>query len=160
MSTQDYKNESRVVLMVEDDPEDFDRLCHALRDAGLKYELHHVRSGREALDYILGHGQYADREIFPYPHICLLDLSLDYMTGHDVLAAVKRRTELPRIAIVALGNSSHARDRDSALRLGACCYYTKTDLPEKLRELMQDIFAKCALPAEKERSAETRQGIG
>ena len=143
MSTPSHKDESRVILMVEDDQQDFDRLCHALRDAGLKYELHHVRSGREALDYILGHGQYADREIFPYPQLCLLDLSLEYMTGHDVLAALKRRTELPPIPIIALGNSNHANDRDSALRLGACCYYTKVDNPEQLREMVRDIFGKC-----------------
>ena len=50
-----------------------------------------VRTGEEALDYLLGEGEYSNRNRYPLPDLILLDLKLPGISGIDVLREIKGR---------------------------------------------------------------------
>src|SRR6185369_4475109 len=60
-------------LLVENDPDEAFFFIRALRKAGLHRRLPVVRSAGEAINYLAGRGDYADRALFPMPSIVILD---------------------------------------------------------------------------------------
>ena len=103
------------VLLVEDDPSIASSLSDALRTAG--HDVHHVGTGREAIDATLG-------------DIVLLDLGLPDMDGYDVCRAIRSVSQVPIIVITARGEEL---DRVLGLELGADDYVVK---PFGIRELI------------------------
>ena len=60
----------KVILQVEDDPNDVLFLRHAMDKAGVINPIHAVSDGRQAIAYLQGTGKFADRAKFPFP--CLV----------------------------------------------------------------------------------------
>jgi CheY-like chemotaxis protein len=123
------------VLVVEDDEDDFFLTERALR----RYttgRIMHVESGRAAIDYLTGRGGYADRTVHPMPAIVLLDLKMDQVSGHDVLAAMRDvpASTLPKIYV--LTGSNEPKDREMVKKSGvAAGYMVKPLSAEHLSEI-------------------------
>ena len=115
----------RVILLVDDSPDDTQLVRRAFLSAGFSNPLHAVRSARAALEYLLGDGDYADRAKFPFPHLLLLDHRMPGMTGWEVLQWVRRRTELRALPVIILSGSDNPSDEKRATDLGANAYVTK-----------------------------------
>lgn len=105
---------------------------HALAEAGVKNPIHVAVDGRQALEYLQGNGQYAERNKFPLPYLVLLDLKLPLLPGMEVLKWI-RQAELPAIVVV-LTSSENEADVTNAYRLGANAYIVK---PSQLKELVE-----------------------
>src|SRR5438876_799725 len=93
------------ILLVEDDDNDVVLIQHAFRKAGLREALKVVRSGEQALEYLSGEGDYADRERFPLPFLLLLDLKMPGTNGFEVLQWVRQTSDLKRLLVVVLTSS-------------------------------------------------------
>ena len=117
--------DSRLILLVEDDPNDVRLIQRALRKGGLLNPIEVARDGGRALDYLLGHGEYADRDRYPLPVLILLDLKLPKYSGHEVLEKLKTQPVLRRIPVVMLTSSEDSRDINRAYDLGANSYLVK-----------------------------------
>lgn len=125
------------ILLVEDDPDDVFLMQRALKSAGVTSPMHVAEHGQQALDYLMGTGQYADRTQFPLPRLIFLDLKLPYKTGFDVLTHLAQQQQIfERMAVVVLTSSSQPRDIQRAYQLGARSYLVK---PPN-RQMLQDIF--------------------
>ncbi|MEO5958735.1 MAG: response regulator [Opitutaceae bacterium] len=115
-------SDAPTVLVVEDDEDDFFLTQRVLRKFAAG-PIRHVESGRAAIDYLAGTAPYADRELFPLPHVMFLDLKMGQVTGHEVLQWV--RTHLgdraPRIFV--LTGSDEPRDRELVRNSGAAAGY-------------------------------------
>lgn len=111
------------VLIVEDEPSFVEALTVALEAEG--FEVDAAGDGRTGLDrYRAGHHD-----------VVLLDLMLPGMQGIDVLAAIRRESDVPVIVVSA---KEAEADVVSALELGADDYVTK---PYSARELVARIRA-------------------
>ncbi|MCH7743704.1 MAG: response regulator, partial [Proteobacteria bacterium] len=66
---------NELILLVEDNNEDFETTKRALRKAGLRNNLRRCEDGDEALDYLRRSGKYADPKTSPRPGIILLHLN-------------------------------------------------------------------------------------
>src|ERR1035441_11058397 len=77
------RHEPKNVLVVEDSADDVELLLIAARTAPDVVSFHMVKDGEQALAYLKGEGQFADRKAHPLPHLVLLDLSLPGMDGLD-----------------------------------------------------------------------------
>jgi CheY-like chemotaxis protein len=64
------------ILLIEDNRMDVELILDAFREARLGNQIHVVRNGQEALDYLFGQGEYADRQAYPLPDLILLDLKM------------------------------------------------------------------------------------
>ncbi len=113
------------ILLVEDNRMDVELLLDAFREVRLGNKIHVVRNGQEALDYLFGHGEYADRQEYPLPDLMLLDLKLPGIDGHEVLRQVKETPGLKRLPVIVLTSSKEQGDRALSYDSGANSYLVK-----------------------------------
>lgn len=95
------------ILLVEDNPSDVHITMTALRDARTAHQIHVATDGEEALRFLRGKPPYTGA---PRPDLVLLDLNLPKISGHDVLAEIKRDPDLRRIPVVVISGSSAESD--------------------------------------------------
>ena len=127
------------ILLVEDNPDDVLFLRRALRKAGVSNSLYVVEDGRQALDYLAGKNQYADRAAHPLPLLVLLDLKLPYVPGLEVLRWLRNQPEFRGMIVVVLTSSDHPADVKQAYALGANSFLTKPSNPDELPELVKAV---------------------
>ncbi|MBE9080397.1 response regulator [Romeria aff. gracilis LEGE 07310] len=113
------------LLLVEDDGNDVLLIQRAFRQANLSIPLTMVEDGDEAIAYLTGQGQYADRATYPLPSLILLDLKLPRRSGLEVLEWLRGQTGLRRIPVVVLTASREHADVDRAYEIGANSYLVK-----------------------------------
>ncbi len=129
--------EKQYILLAEDDPNDVLLIQRAFGKVGLGQVLKVVRDGEEAVNYLSGHGPYADREQFPMPYLLLLDLKMPGMDGFEVLQWVREHPTLKRLLVVVLTSSSLQADVDRAYELGANSYLVKPLDPASMLNTLQ-----------------------
>jgi chemotaxis family two-component system response regulator Rcp1 len=117
-------NENRPVeiLLVEDNPGDERLTREALKEGKVYSNLHWVKDGVEAMEFLRRQGKHAGA---PRPDIILLDLNLPKKDGREVLQDIKNDNELKRIPVVVLTTSKAEEDVLRTYNLHANCYVTK-----------------------------------
>jgi len=130
---------NRTILLVEDDANDIYFMKRAAREAGIPDSLKVAQDGQEAVDYLGGLGEYADRQRFPLPCLVLLDLKLPRVMGFEVLKWIRQQPALKSIIVVVLTSSDLGPDVDQAYQLGANSYLVKPPTPDKLTEMITRI---------------------
>ena len=123
------------ILLVEDNEDDVFLMQRALKGANISNPLYVVEDGREAVNYLAGEGQYADRVAYPIPSIVFLDLKLPMLRGHEVLAWIRSQPQLENVIVVVLTSSNEPSDLKEAYRLGANSYVVKPPTAEQLLDL-------------------------
>lgn len=113
------------ILLVEDNPHDAELTLRALRKHNLANHLYVVEDGVEALDFIFGQGQYAQRQGANHPKVVLLDLKLPKLNGLEVLRKIKTDARTRTIPVVMLTSSAEDPDIQAAYKLGANSYVVK-----------------------------------
>lgn len=113
------------ILLVEDNRMDIELTLDAFRERRLNNAIHVAPGGQEALDYLLGHGEFADRDQFPLPDLILLDLKMPVIDGHEVLQQIKQFPTLKRIPVIILSTSKEEGDRAMTYDNGANSYLVK-----------------------------------
>lgn len=131
---------NNTVLWVEDDADDVLLIGRAIRKAGL-IQPALARDGREAVAYLSGAGEFADRDAHPFPSLILLDLKLPKMSGFEVLQWIREHPEVRRIPVVMLSSSKEQADVDRAYDLGANGYLCKSVDHEDLVEALKRVRA-------------------
>lgn len=115
----------KVILLVEDNPDDAALTCRALERSNVHNELIVVSDGAEALDYLFGTGAHAGRDTAEMPVVVLLDLKLPKVDGLEVLARVRADERTRTLPVVVLTSSAEERDLLASYRLGANSYVRK-----------------------------------
>jgi two-component system response regulator len=113
-----------VVLVAEDDANDFLLLSLAFKQNKKACRLVRACNGAEALEYIKGEGQFPNREKYPFPKLMLLDLKMPVVSGFEVLASLKQ-LKVPALPVVVLSGSPLEEDKKRAHELGAKDYLVK-----------------------------------
>jgi CheY-like chemotaxis protein len=113
------------VLHIDDDPNDTALLQAAARKANVNFCLQNVEDGEQAVAYLGGAGEYADRRLYPLPSLILLDLKMPRSTGFEVLNWVRSHPQLGKIPVVILSGSELKEDIRQAYSAGANSYLVK-----------------------------------
>ena len=125
------------ILLVEDDENDAFIMRRVSQKAGIQARLMVVSDGVDALNYLRGLGEYADREKHPAPYLTLLDLNIPYVHGLEVLRQVQH--EKPRRIIVVLTSSAAKSDIEAAYQFGANSYLLKPSSLDDRLHLIKDL---------------------
>ena len=110
----------KMILLVEDNPDDEELTTRALRQAKIANEIVVARDGAEALEFLFGEGVHAGRGVSRMPAVILLDLKLPKLSGLDVLNRLRADPRTRLIPTVILTSSSEdedmlKRDRDEGV---------------------------------------------
>jgi len=117
--------EKRLVLLVEDNPDDAALALRSLAKGEVPIEVVVVRDGVEAQDYLFGGN---DPKLEPpgrLPELILLDLKLPKVDGQEVLRCVRSHPRTRLIPVVVLTSSDERHDLERSYALGANSYVRK-----------------------------------
>jgi CheY-like chemotaxis protein len=115
----------KVILLVEDNPDDEELTLIAFKESHIANEVIVVRDGEVALDYLFGTGPYAGRDMRIMPSVVLLDLKLPKVDGLEVLSHMRSHESTRRIPVVILTSSKEQEDVLKSYSLGANSYVRK-----------------------------------
>ena len=127
------------ILLVEDNPSDAELTMRALKKAHVTNDVHVVRDGAEALEFLFGEGAYAARAGSALPRVVLLDLKLPKVDGLEVLRRVKADERTKLIPVVVLTSSREESDLVASYHLGANSYIVKPVDSDKFFEAVHQV---------------------
>ncbi len=104
---------SKIILLVEDNPDDETLTLRALRKNNVENEVIVARDGVEALDFLFCTGAYVDRDPNNIPEVILLDLRLPKVDGLEVLRHIRANEQTKRLPVIVLTLSNADQDLDS-----------------------------------------------
>ena len=128
--------EGRLVILVEDNPDDRFLFERAWRGAGIPNPLRMLENGQKILDYLFGTGEYADRERHPLPALLLLDIKMPGLSGLEVLGRLRGEETLRSLPVAIMTASTSLDDIAEAYRLGANAFFIKPSSVQELIELL------------------------
>ena len=128
-----------VVLLADDDPNDVFLLQRAFQKTNIANPLQVVHDGEEAMAYLSGQAQYADRQRHPLPVLLLLDLKMPRKSGFEVLRWLRQQSVLKRLPVVVLTSSNQNPDINKAFDLGANSYIVKPGGFDSLVEMVKNL---------------------
>jgi CheY-like chemotaxis protein len=115
----------KVILLVEDNPDDELLTLRALKKNNILNEVVVARDGAEALDYLFGTGEHAGRDVSLMPQLILLDLRLPKVEGLEVLRRLREDERTRLLPVVILTSSDEEQDIVDSYKLGANSYIRK-----------------------------------
>jgi len=115
----------KVILLVEDNPDDVTLTLRALKKNNLLNEVVVARDGVDALDYLFCDGKYANRPPDQLPELILLDLKLPKVDGLEVLTRIRCDDRTRLLPVVILTSSNEQCDIISGYELGVNSYIRK-----------------------------------
>ena len=127
---------NKVILLVEDNPDDELLTLRALRKNNVLNEVVVARDGVEALDYLFGTGEYSERNTAVMPQLILLDLKLPKIDGLEVLRRLRADERTRLLPVVILTSSREQQDMLDGYGFGANSYVRK---PVNFEQFVQAI---------------------
>ena len=133
-------NDKFTILLAEDDANDVYFVKKALHRADIHNPVQVVRDGVQAIAYLRGEKEFADRQHFPMPKLLLLDIKMPKKNGLEVLEWLRSGGEevgaLNRLPVIIMSSSSLQADIDRAYDLGVNAYLIK---PSAFNELVETL---------------------
>ncbi len=116
---------AKLILLVEDNPDDAELTLLALQENGVLNEVVWVKDGVEAVDYLFRSGAHATRDPNVLPQLVLLDLKMPRVDGIEVLRRIRSEPSTRLLPVVILTTSAEESDRLSGYLHGANSYIRK-----------------------------------
>ncbi|HEX4265307.1 MAG TPA: response regulator [Verrucomicrobiae bacterium] len=116
---------SYTILLVEDEENDALLVRMAFKKNSIANPVQWVKDGLEAIAYLNGEGEFADRKHYPFPEVLILDLKMPRMNGLELLAWIRDHPEFRVIPTIIMSASQLDSDVEKAYSLGANTYMIK-----------------------------------
>jgi CheY-like chemotaxis protein len=140
----DHRSENKLILIVDDNPNDANLLENGVQQLKLQNPMQVVSDGAEAIAYIRGDGRYCDRVLYPDPMLLFLDLKMPSVDGFDVLGWLKRHPQYATFPVVVMSGLGEVKQLSRAYNLGAKSYLTKPINLEEIRATFQTLHIPVA----------------
>ncbi|MBF0214240.1 MAG: response regulator [Magnetococcales bacterium] len=112
------KIEKKLILVVDDSPDNIDLLSSLLGDV---YKIKAATNGERALKIV---------NTEPYPDLVLLDVMMPVMDGYELCRTIKNNDKLKHIPVIFVTARTDAHDEKLGFESGAADYITKPIKPE------------------------------
>jgi len=130
--------EQKVILLVEDNPDDVKLTLRAFKKNNILNKIVVVEDGEKALQWLFREGAYAGRDAGA-PSLVLLDLKLPKVGGLEVLKRLRADERTRLLPVVILTSSKEEQDLLKGYEYGANSYVRKPvnfdDFIEAARQL-------------------------
>lgn len=131
----------RPILLIEDNDADAALLTRAFQKSAPNVAIHRVKSGEDALAYVMGLKKFTDRTRYPDPGLVLLDLHLPDLAGLQILNVIRHHKAVARVPVVVLSGVYHEDAVSSAYDAGASSFVVKQFDPAQLDKLARAIVS-------------------
>jgi two-component system, response regulator len=129
---------SKLILLVEDNPDDELLALRALGKQDVTSRVVVVHDGQEALDYLFAQGNYSERDASEIPALILLDLKLPKIDGFEVLRRLRSDASTRLLPVVVLTSSDETCDILESYHLHANSFIRKpVDFTQFLQAMRQ-----------------------
>lgn len=113
-------------ILIGDDNDDDAALTEAaLIQSQITLPVQIVRDGEQVLAYLRGTGAFADRQLFPFPSLLLLDLHMPRVNGLEVVVSIRSALDC-HLPIIIISGSDLADNVANAYSAGANEFIYKT----------------------------------
>ncbi len=124
-----------VILCIDDDPDDTDFFCEAIKVVSPVAQCLTANDGLSALKILRSEVQ---------PDVIFLDINMPRMSGREVLMQIKKSYKLSQIPIIIYSTTILPRDIDNFRNLGAQDVLAKHVKLKDLSDALQVIIKKLA----------------
>lgn len=128
---------ARIVLCVDDDPDDRELIRNAIFKVDSSYTVTYATNGKEALQYLM---RAAETEL---PCLVILDINMPVMDGKQTLVEIKKNRKLKELPIVMFTTSSHPGDL-SFCKLHGAEFVTKPANFNQITREAEKLLLHCA----------------
>ncbi|NCA75201.1 MAG: response regulator [Alphaproteobacteria bacterium] len=129
----------KVILLVEDNPDDVELTRRAFEKANLTNPMTVVSDGAKAIDYIKGLGEFSQNDQRRLPAIILLDLKLPKVDGLEVLKEIRNFQPTQLTPVIILTSSLEEQDLINCYLSGANSYIRKPVDFNKFTQAVQQL---------------------
>ena len=123
--------QKRTILLADDDSDDTAMFCEALNSINSDIVCQTAVNGSELLNKL--------NTLEEKPALIFLDLNMPVMDGWQCLKHLKEDQQYRDIPVIMISTSSHKKEMDLAIKLGALCYFVKPYHFNDLRQLLHTI---------------------
>jgi len=131
-----------VILVAENNDDDFVLLRCAFESAGVPHRLIGVPNGVDAINYLFADEPFTNRSAYPFPDLVLLDIHMYLMDGIEVLAAIKERIEFQHLPIIVMSSIDEPKIIQEALKFGAKDYLIKPITMDERIEMVRELDSR------------------
>jgi len=149
----------KVILLVEDHPDDEELTLRALGKNNILNQVVIARDGVQALEYVFGTGAYAGRDLNVMPQLILLDLKLPKIDGLEVLRRLRADDRTRFLPVVILTSSKEEQDLMKSYKLGANSYIRKPVDFVEFTQAVQQLGLYWLILNESAPGAKVRSGV-
>jgi len=125
------------ILLVEDDDNDATLVRMAFQKNAILNPVQWAKDGLEAVAYLNGDGAFANRQLYPFPEVLILDLKMPRMGGLELLAWIRDHPEYRVIPTIIMTSSRMDADIEKAYNLGANTYMVKPASFDELARMVK-----------------------
>lgn len=125
---------TKIVLLIDDDPDDRDIFCEALHEVDVSAQCIAVQDGAEALGMLQSHDG-------ALPDFIFLDLNMPRLNGQQCLSEIKKTGSLLHIPVIIYTTSKQQQDIDETRSLGAAYFITKPNTFEGICKSIACVLA-------------------
>lgn len=125
---------SKLVLLIDDDPDDVEIFADALKDLAMATTFHYFCDGVSAIKKLSDHS-------IGSPDIIFIDINMPMISGWDCLRELKNIAFLQQIPIVLYSTSSPEQEGLAASDVGAAAFLTKPNTMSELKKSLDELFS-------------------
>lgn len=125
--------EHKIILLADDDRDDSEMFCEALAEIDGSIACLCTINGEALLKKLNG--------LIQKPDLIFLDLNMPIMNGWECLRLLKEDEQTQNIPVIMISTSSHQKEIDIAMSLGALCYFVKPNSFSELTSILKVITA-------------------
>ena len=119
-----------LLLCIDDDPEDVDFFCEAMKMVDPSATCLVARNGRDGLKLLET----------TLPDFIFLDINMPVMGGKETLAAIKKNSRLMAVPVCILSTSVNKAETMTYREMGAYRCFIKPNTFEELCRMLKDFF--------------------
>lgn len=123
-----------IFLLADDDVDDTQFFCDALGEIDPSIICYCAIDGKEVFEIL-------QNPALKKPQIIFLDINMPGMDGWECLTQLKNNEEYKHIPVIIVSTSSHQREADIALDMGALCLFTKPTYYMELKDTLKLLAA-------------------
>jgi len=125
----------KIFLIIDDDPDDREFFCDALKEVDKSAICYTHKNGMEAINML-------SADDSPVPDFIFLDLNMPVLSGKQCLAALKKIKKLDHSHIIIYTTSKLTDDFSETINMGAMHFLTKPTTFIDLCEALSNILSK------------------